>query len=73
MELQYVSDSEGHHTAVIVPIEEWKKISSSHKEQSKTTLTKKKPSEFRGIFSKEEGEKINAYINKARSEWDRNF
>lgn len=28
---------------------------------------------FKGIFSKEEGEKFNDYIKKARNEWDRDF
>lgn len=26
---------------------------------------------YKGIFSKEEGEKFNQYLNQARSEWDR--
>ena len=26
---------------------------------------------FKGILSKEEGEKFNQYLNQARSEWDR--
>lgn len=73
MELQYVSDELGQPTAVIVPIEEWKKISNNQKELVIKKNTKKKASEFRGIFTKEEGERFNAYITKARSEWDRNF
>lgn len=28
---------------------------------------------YKGIFSKEEGEKFNQYIQQARSEWDRDF
>lgn len=28
---------------------------------------------FKGIFTKEEGEKFNDYIKQARNEWDRDF
>lgn len=28
---------------------------------------------YKGIFSKEEGEKFNQYLKQARSEWDRDF
>ena len=28
---------------------------------------------YKGIFSKEEGEKFSQYIQQARSEWDRDF
>ena len=28
---------------------------------------------YKGIFTKEEGEKFNDYIKKARDEWDRDF
>ena len=28
-------------------------------------------SKYKGIFSKEEGEKFNQYLNEARGEWDR--
>jgi hypothetical protein len=28
---------------------------------------------YKGLFSKEEGEKFNQYLNQARSEWERNI
>lgn len=28
---------------------------------------------YKGIFSKEEGEKFNQYLKQARNEWDRDF
>ncbi len=28
---------------------------------------------YKGIFSKEEGEKFNKYLNQARSEWERDI
>ena len=36
-------------------------------------IAKKKPSDFFGTLSKEEGEKFHTYITKAREEWDRNI
>jgi len=34
---------------------------------------KKKPSDFAGTLSKEEGEKFHEYLKQARNEWERNF
>lgn len=34
---------------------------------------KKKPSDFVGTLSKEEGEKFHKYLKQARNEWERNF
>ena len=36
-------------------------------------LPKKKPSDFAGILTKEEGEKFENHIQQMRSEWDRDF
>ena len=36
-------------------------------------IEKKKPSDFFGTLSKEEGEKFHTYITKAREEWGRNI
>jgi hypothetical protein len=34
---------------------------------------RKKPSDFFGTLSKEEGEKMQAYVIESRNEWERNF
>jgi hypothetical protein len=34
---------------------------------------KKKPSDFAGTVSIEEGEKFHEYLKQSRNEWDRNF
>lgn len=34
---------------------------------------KKKPSDYFGTMSKEEGEKMQAYITESRNEWDRSI
>jgi hypothetical protein len=36
-------------------------------------LPKKKPSDFAGTLTIEEGEKFHKYLKQARNEWDRNF
>ncbi len=41
--------------------------------EEEKTIKPNNASKYKGIFSKEEGEKFNQYINLARSEWDRNF
>lgn len=33
----------------------------------------KKPSDFFGTMSKEEGEKMHTYVNKSREEWNRHI
>jgi len=35
--------------------------------------TSKKPSDFFGTLSKEDGEKMQAYLSQSRNEWDRSF
>jgi hypothetical protein len=36
-------------------------------------LPRKKPSDFAGTLSQEEGKKFHKYLKQARKEWDRNF
>jgi hypothetical protein len=38
-----------------------------------SVIHKKKPSDFFGTLSNEDGEKMQAYLTKSRNEWDRNF
>lgn len=37
--------------------------------KEQTTLPKKKPSDFFGTLSKEDGEKMQAYVTECRNEW----
>lgn len=79
MAIQYVSDEAGKPTAVLVPIDQWNKLASQHKEvsllmQDRTEpKSKRKPSEFAGTLSKEEAEKFIKYVEQSRNEWERNF
>jgi hypothetical protein len=36
-------------------------------------VTHNNAAKYKGIFSKEEGEKFNDFIKKSRNEWDRDF
>jgi hypothetical protein len=39
----------------------------------KKQTSPQKPSDFFGTLTQDEGEKFQAYISKAREEWDRDF
>lgn len=78
MELQYVSDSEGKPTAVIIPIAEWNSITAKHEDLKELTpkVSGKKQggaSRFRGILTREEAELYSKYVKQARAEWDRDI
>ncbi|MGZ3756075.1 MAG: hypothetical protein ACXVAY_20470 [Mucilaginibacter sp.] len=77
MELQYISDNTGKHTAVIIPIEEWNSITAKHEDlkeliEEKTTKSNN-ASRFKGLLTDEEAEKYHVYLKQARSEWDRDI
>ena len=40
---------------------------------AKASVSKKKPSDFFGTLSKEEGEKMQEYVIKSRNEWERDI
>ncbi len=48
-------------------------IDEEIKRTTASVLPKKKPSDFFGTLSREEGKKMQAYINKSRNEWERNI
>jgi hypothetical protein len=48
-------------------------IDEEVKQTTASVLPKKKPSDFFGSLSKEEGEKMQAHVIQSRSEWERNF
>jgi hypothetical protein len=41
--------------------------------QMKTNISQKKPSDFFGIFNKEEADKFEQHTQQIRKEWDRNI
>jgi hypothetical protein len=77
MDLQYISDTQGKHTAVVIPIDEWNNLTAKHQDlkllEKPEQLTKKKPSDFFGTLIKEDAEKMQAYVTQSRNEWERNI
>lgn len=73
MNLNYISDSTGKHTAVIVPISEWNTIMTEYQSLKQVTKMpqKKKPSDFVGCISKETAAQMIFDIEQSRNEWDR--
>lgn len=58
--LQYLSDAQGRHTAVVIPIEEWNSMVSKYRELRELEHSPRKPSDFFGTLNPNEGEKIQA-------------
>jgi len=78
MQMQYIQDESGQTTAVIIPIAEWKDITSRHEDLKELSKKQepdkiKKPSDFAGTLSQEGYQAINEHILQARKEWDRDF
>ena len=48
-------------------------IDEEVKKTTSVTTTTKKPSDFFGILTKEEGEKFDNHIRQMRGEWERNI
>lgn len=47
-------------------------IDEEVKKTTTSILPQKKPSDFFGTFSLEDGEKMQSYITQSRTEWERN-
>lgn len=68
MEIQYLSDEQGRHTAVQIPIDEWNKLTEENEVLRNFEKKKKKPSDFFGTLNIEEGEKMQKYLMESRNE-----
>ena len=73
MEVQYLSDAQGNHTSVLIPIADWNKIKDCYEELKKTEKPKKKPSDYVGCISKETAERMIADIEESRNQWERDI
>ena len=81
MPIQYISDASGKHSAVVIPIEEWKVLLTKCSElrslesSSQSSQASPKPynmNEFIGKLSPEAAEALQKYTQKSRDEWERN-
>lgn len=70
MNLHYISDAKGRHTAVVIPIEDWNSITAKYEELKELEQPRKKPSAFRGTISKETADSMLQHVEQARSEWE---
>ena len=71
MNLQYISDAQGKHTAVVIPIEDWNKITERHQDLKVLEEPKKKPSDHFGTLSAETAQQMITDIEQSREEWER--
>ena len=73
MDLQYLSDTQGKHMAVVIPIDQWNNITAKHQDLKTLEMPKNNASRFKGLLTNEEANKYHAYLKKARSEWERDI
>jgi hypothetical protein len=65
MDLQYISDTNGNHTAVIIPIEKWNNLTEKHQDLKQLESSKNNAARFKNLLNNQEAEKYNTYLNKA--------
>lgn len=75
MNVQYLSDAQGRHTAIVIPIEEWNTLTAKHEdlkslEKPKQDSLQPKPSDFRGSISKKTADELLRHTEQARTEWE---
>jgi len=75
MSLQYITDSTGIHTAVLIPIQEWEMMKNRHSDLEELEKNNNKPplklSELAGKLSYETAEEMLNFVAESRKEWER--
>lgn len=74
MPIQYITDTEGMHTAVLIPINEWELITRKHKDLKNLESTAAKPkvklSGLAGKLSPTTAEAMLNYVAESRNDWE---
>jgi hypothetical protein len=74
MPIQYITDTAGEHTAVLIPIHEWELITRKHADLKSLETAAAKPkvqlSCLAGKLSRQTAEAMLSYVAEARSEWE---
>jgi hypothetical protein len=74
MPLQYITDTTGEPTAVLIPINEWELITRKHEDLKSLETVAPKPkvklSDLAGKLSYKTAEAMLNYISESRSEWE---
>ena len=73
MDLQYISDTQGRHTAVVIPIEDWNTLTTKHQDLKVLEKPKNNAARFKGLLTNEEAMSYHTYLKQARSEWERDI
>jgi hypothetical protein len=68
MSFKYVTDSSCNRLAIIIPIDIWNEIITKHEDVKQQFAPAKKPSDYAGTLSKEEGEKFKKHLKKGYNE-----
>lgn len=75
MALQYLSDSNGKPTAVVIPIQDWEMLKKKHQDlqllEKPTSSAKKKPSDFAGTLPVDIAEAMHIHVEQSRNDWER--
>jgi hypothetical protein len=75
MPLQYITDTSGTNTAVLIPINEWELIILKHEDLKKLENLEVKPktklSDLAGKLSNETAEAMLQYVAEGRNNWDK--
>ena len=69
MDLQYLSDESGNHTAVIIPIKEWETLTKQYEGLKKLEdkPVKMKPSDFAGSIPEHVADAMQEYVKESRN------
>jgi hypothetical protein len=78
MDLQYISDTSGQTTAIVIPIQVWQEILNSHSDLKELAglppAHHRRPiSVYKGILSRERGEAMMNHVEESRGEWNRDI
>ena len=74
MPLQYITNTSGMHTAVLIPINEWEQLTHKHTDLKELELADKKPkvklSNLAGKLSVETANAMLQQVEENRNDWD---
>lgn len=74
MPLQYITDANGKHTAVLISIEEWEEMTNRHADLKQLEKSYSKPavklSDLVGKLSAQTADAMHKYIEESRNEWE---
>ena len=71
MNVQYLSDAQGRHTSIVIPIDEWNTITDKHEDLKILENPKQKLSEkYAGKLPVALADELQHYVTQSRAEWN---